>query len=105
MPIEPIWLCPLRLPEGVEGDPPPWPLYPIRPERTYVNVGFWSVVPSTPGAEPGATNRLIEDKVSELGGHKSLYSDAFYTAEDFAAALRRRHLRALKERYDPNHDC
>ena len=43
VPIEPIWLCPLRLRDH-EG----WPLYPIRPGRTYVNVGFWSSVPVGP---------------------------------------------------------
>ena len=35
-------------------------------------------------AEPGAFNRVIEAKVSELGGHKSLYSEAFYSPEEFA---------------------
>ena len=43
VPIEPIWLCPLRLRD--DGD---WPLYPIRPHHTYVNVGFWSSVPVGP---------------------------------------------------------
>ena len=76
VPIEPIWLCPLRLRDH-EG----WPLYPIRPDRTYVNIGFWSSVPA--GATEGATNRLIEAKVSALDGHKSLYSDSFYTREEF----------------------
>ena len=72
------------------GDPTPtWPLYPIPPEQTYVNVGFWSAVPSTPGAPEGATNRLIENKVSELGGHKSLYSDAFYTRSGLRGSVRR----------------
>ena len=41
VPIEPIWLCPLRL----RDRPASWPLYPIRPHHTYVNVGFWSSVP------------------------------------------------------------
>lgn len=59
IPIEPVWLCPLRLRDS-EG----WPLYPIRPGQTYVNIGFWSSVPA--GAVEGATNRLIERKVSEL---------------------------------------
>lgn len=68
IPIEPVWLCPLRLRDS-EG----WPLYPIRPGQTYVNIGFWSSVPA--GAVEGATNRLIERKVNELGGHKSLYSN------------------------------
>ena len=58
-----------------------WPLYPIRPHHTYVNVGFWSSVPV--GPEDGHTNKLIERKVSELDGHKSLYSDAFYSQEEF----------------------
>lgn len=59
IPIEPVWLCPLRLRDS-EG----WPLYPIRPGQTYVNIGFWSSVPA--GAVEGATNRLIERKVNEL---------------------------------------
>lgn len=59
IPIEPVWVCPLRLRDS-EG----WPLYPIRPGQTYVNIGFWSSVPA--GAVEGATNRLIERKVSEL---------------------------------------
>ena len=39
-------------------------------------------------AEPGATNRLIEDKVGELGGHKSLYSDVYYSRGGVRPALR-----------------
>lgn len=41
IPIEPVWVCPLRLRDS-EG----WPLYPIRPGQTYVNIGFWSSVPA-----------------------------------------------------------
>jgi len=103
IPIEPVWLCPLRLPVVRENDPTPtWPLYPIPPEKTYVNVGFWSTVPIEPGAPEGATNRLIENKVSELGGHKSLYSDAFYTEADFAALYGGDAYDALKSAYDPD---
>ena len=47
VPIEPIWLCPLRLREE-HGSAEVWPLYPIAPHRTYVNVGFWSSVPVGP---------------------------------------------------------
>ncbi len=102
VPIEPIWLCPLRLAEGVAGDPPPWPLYPLTPGRVYVNVGFWSVVPSAPGAEPGATNRLVEATVGDMGGHKSLYSDVYYSPAEFALRYGGDTYRALKERYDPD---
>jgi len=103
IPIEPVWLCPLRLPRIRRDDPAPtWPLYPIPPEKTYVNVGFWSVVPITPGQVDGATNRLIEHKVTELGGHKALYSDAFYDEADFEKLYGGQTYRDLKSTYDPD---
>jgi FAD/FMN-containing dehydrogenase len=95
VPIEPIWLCPLRL-RDADG----WPLYPIRPGQTYVNVGFWSSVPA--GATEGATNRLIETKVDELDGHKSLYSDAYYSAEEFDELYGGETYKTLKKTYDPD---
>lgn len=103
IPIEPLWLCPLRLPPGrPERAGPPWPLYPIPAQKTYVNIGFWSVVPITPGTPEGSTNRLIEQRVSELGGHKSLYSDAYYTPEQFAELYGGVSYAELKTRYDPD---
>ena len=95
VPIEPIWLCPLRL-RDEEG----WPLYPIRPHETYVNVGFWSTVPV--GSSEGATNRMIEREVGELDGHKSLYSDAYYSAEEFDRLYGGTTYRQVKQRYDPD---
>ncbi|MFT4044635.1 MAG: FAD-binding oxidoreductase [Gordonia sp. (in: high G+C Gram-positive bacteria)] len=103
IPIEPIWLCPLRLRDpALPGANPdrPWPLYPLAPQRTYVNVGFWSAVPVTPG-DPGHTNRLIEHKVAELDGHKSLYSESFYTPDEFDELYGGEHYRLLKKQYDP----
>jgi FAD/FMN-containing dehydrogenase len=95
VPITPIWLCPLRLRNHSD-----WPLYPIRPDHTYVNVGFWSSVPA--GATEGATNRTIEAKVSELGGHKSLYSDSFYTREEFDELYGGEAYNTVKKTYDPD---
>jgi FAD/FMN-containing dehydrogenase len=95
VPITPIWLCPLRL-RDQEG----WPLYPIRPDRTYVNIGFWSSVPA--GATEGATNRMVEAKVSALDGHKSLYSDSFYTREEFDQLYGGETYNTVKKTYDPD---
>jgi FAD/FMN-containing dehydrogenase len=101
VPIEPIWLCPLRLPPNpAAAGQPSWPLYPIPPEKTYVNIGFWSVVPSTVG-DDGATNRRIEQQVNDLGGHKSLYSDAYYSPEQFAELYGGATYAAVKAKYDP----
>jgi FAD/FMN-containing dehydrogenase len=95
VPIEPIWLCPLRLRDH-EG----WPLYPIRPDRTYVNIGFWSSVPA--GDTEGETNRSIEAKVSALDGHKSLYSDSFYSRDEFDELYGGETYNTVKKAYDPD---
>ena len=95
VPIEPIWLCPLRL-----RDDGGWPLYPLRAGHTYVNIGFWSSVPA--GPTQGYTNRLIEAKVSDLDGHKSLYSDAFYGREEFDELYGGEIYKTVKKTYDPD---
>lgn len=95
VPITPIWLCPLRL-----RDDEAWPLYPLRPGQTYVNVGFWATVPV--GSTDGETNRLIERTVGDLGGHKSLYSDAYYAPDEFRERYGGDLYSAVKERYDPD---
>jgi FAD/FMN-containing dehydrogenase len=95
VPIEPVWLCPLRL-----RDDTTWPLYPIAGHQTYVNIGFWSSVPA--GASEGEANRLIEGKVSELDGHKSLYSDAYYSPEEFSGLYGGETYNTVKKAYDPD---
>src|SRR6185295_8299036 len=74
--ITPVWLCPLRARRA-------WPLYPLEPDQLYVNLGFWSSVPLAPDQPEGYHNRLVEETVSELGGHKSLYSTVHYPADEF----------------------
>ncbi|MBX0300636.1 FAD-binding oxidoreductase [Cryobacterium sp. 1639] len=95
VPITPIWLCPLRLQSDVG-----WPLYPMEPRRSYVNVGFWSTVPI--GSVAGATNRRIERAVRRFEGHKSLYSDSYYSREEFDELYGGDSYRAVKKRYDPD---
>lgn len=95
--ITPVWLCPLQLRSG-----PAWPLYPLEPDQLYVNVGFWATVPLKPGDPDGTHNRLIEDKVTELGGHKSLYSTSFYSSEEFWRLYNGTAYRRTKHAYDPD---
>ncbi len=105
IPIEPLWLCPLKLREPAHPSLDthrPWPLYPLEPGRAYVNVGFWSSVPIVPGEPVGAANRLIEKKVAELDGHKSLYSESFYSEDEFALLYGGEHYTQIKKRYDPD---
>jgi FAD/FMN-containing dehydrogenase len=94
--MSPVWMCPLRL----RGDMT-WPLYPMRPGQAYVNFGFWGTVALPPGAANGHFNRRIEDKVTELGGHKGLYSTSFYPKEEFWARYNGPEYAELKRTYDP----
>ena len=51
-----------------------------------MNFGFWDVVETARAYEPGHFNRLVEREVMRLGGIKSLYSDSYFTPEEFAQA-------------------
>jgi FAD/FMN-containing dehydrogenase len=44
---------------------------------------------------------LIEAKVSSLDGHKSLYSDSFYTREEFDELYGGESYVTVKKTYDP----
>jgi FAD/FMN-containing dehydrogenase len=93
--ISPVWLCPLRL-RSADA----WPLYPLEPDRLYVNVGFWATVALPDGRPDGYHNRLIEDMVTRLGGHKSLYSTSYYSEDEFWRLYNGEEYRKLKQRYD-----
>ena len=97
VPIRPFWLCPVRMRSTA-----PWPLYPLDPGVDYVNVGFWSTVPIGPGGRDGDANRRVEDAVAAHGGHKSLYSDAYYDEDRFWALYGGTAYRDVKHRYDPD---
>ncbi len=92
--MRPVWLCPLTASRK-------WPTYPLAPDEIYVNVGFWGNVAVGPDAPNAPRNRAIEAKVHELGGHKSLYSEAFYDRETFDQLYDGANLALVKSRYDP----
>jgi FAD/FMN-containing dehydrogenase len=93
--MSPVWMCPLRL-RGERS----WPLYPLKPDEVYVNFGFWGTVPLPPGRQDGYYNRLVEDEVAALGGHKSLYSTSFYSEDEFYRRYNGDAYKALKHAYD-----
>jgi FAD/FMN-containing dehydrogenase len=93
--IKPVWLCPVAAYDRSAS----FPLYPMKPGTLYINFGFWDVVGTD--HEEGYFNRKIEAKVRELHGNKSLYSNSFYSREEFWQLYNERVYRALKARYDP----
>jgi FAD/FMN-containing dehydrogenase len=95
--ILPIWVCPI----GPLDRRTRFPLYPLAPGTLYLNFGFWDVIDSPVRLPPGHFNRLVEDKVIELGGIKSLYSDSFFDRASFARAYDIDEYERLKRKYDP----
>jgi FAD/FMN-containing dehydrogenase len=96
--IAPVWICPLIGTASADR----FPLYRIRPGELCVNFGFWDVKRSPARLAPHHFNRLIEDKVTALGGIKSLYSESFFDREAFDRIYGGDAYRALKAKYDPD---
>ena len=92
----PQWICPI----GPQPHSGRFSLYPVRGEW-YINFGFWDVKRTREAHPAGHFNRLIERKVIELGGIKSLYSDSFFSVEEFRRYYGGEDYRALKAKYDP----
>ena len=90
----PQWICPI----GVRDER--FTLYPVR-RGWYVNFGFWDVKRTREAHPPGHFNRRIEEKVSELGGIKSLYSDSYFAEAEFDRRYGGAAYAALKKKYDP----
>ncbi|HSX10739.1 MAG TPA: FAD-binding oxidoreductase [Chlamydiales bacterium] len=93
--ITPIWICPFHSPHPEQR----YPLVPIDSSPLYMDFGFWDIVPSK--NPPGTLNRLIEKKAQELHGYKSLYSESFYSEEEFWYIHSKNAFLHLKAKYDP----
>jgi FAD/FMN-containing dehydrogenase len=93
--IRPIWICPFRGSSAASK----FNFYSFDPANLYINFGFWdSVLSDKP---EGYYNRMVEAKVAELGGKKGLYSDSFYTPEEFWNIFDKPSYDNIKHKYDP----
>ena len=96
--ITPVWLCPI----GPSSCASKFVLYPLQPGEHYVNFGFWDIVRREQPFPPHHFNRLIERRVTELGGIKSLYSESFFDEDEFWRTYGGDAYRMLKTKYDPD---
>lgn len=94
----PVWICPTR----VYNKQVKFDLYAMDPEKLYVNFGFWDVIRERKKLPDGFYNRQVEEKVIELGGMKSLYSDSYFTPEQFWEIYNKPAYDILKQKYDPD---
>jgi FAD/FMN-containing dehydrogenase len=95
--IKPVWVCPVQTPDPSAR----FDLYTMSPDTLYLNFGFWDSVRTPVQMPRGHFNRLVEAKVEELGGRKSLYSESFYTEEEFWRIYDGAAYARLKALYDP----
>ena len=93
----PIWICPTRAYDKTAR----FDLYGLAPGSLYVNFGFWDVIRGREELPEGHYNRLVEHKVMALGGMKSLYSDSYFTPEEFWHLYNKPAYDALRHKYDP----
>jgi len=93
----PVWICPTR---AYDKDAR-FDLYRMDPQKLYVNFGFWDVIRGRRKMPDGYYNRQIEEKVMAFGGMKSLYSDSYFTPEQFWRMYNKPAYDRLKTKYDP----
>jgi delta24-sterol reductase len=104
--IYPLWLCPLRLardtPDAAHGLHSDFGRLP-HDEPTLdrgglMNFGVWGPAPRD-RHEFVRQNRVLEKKVSDLGGKKWLYAHAYYTEDEFWSHYDRASYDAVRAKY------
>ncbi len=94
----PVWICPTRAWDKQAR----FDLYRMDPQKLYVNFGFWDVIRGRKKLPPGYYNRQIEEKVIALHGMKSLYSESWFSPEQFWKIYNRPAYERLRKKYDPH---
>jgi FAD/FMN-containing dehydrogenase len=92
--IRPVWFCPTKSSTAAN-----FPLYELKPDQLYINFGFWDQVKAN-NKDQYYYNKLIEVEVTRLGGKKGLYSEAFYSKDDFYKIYNGKAYDQLKKKYD-----
>jgi FAD/FMN-containing dehydrogenase len=91
--ITPIWVCPF-LSSSRKYD-----FCAFERSRLYLNFGFWDRIPAPRGSESHV--KSIEQKITELGGTKGLYSTSCYDRDTFWGLYNKPRYDELKRSYDP----
>lgn len=93
--IQPLWLC------GVSSTcAAARPLFPLRADESYVDVGIWGRAHGGPAASAQA-NRQLETWVARLGGFMAPYAQCFLPSDEFDQAYDMAAYARLKSKYDP----
>jgi len=94
--IDPMLICPIKLNPSLDK----FLFCQLAKNKVYINFGaYGNFIPSD--QEAGYFNRLIETKVSACNGSKWLYSNVFYTEQEFWRLYDKSTYFSLKNQYDP----
>ncbi len=95
--LYPVWLCPVKSADGT------FPSFHPKADDTYVDWGMFTGdgKPEHP-SNPKYYTDLIEQKMAELGGHKTLYSDNADDRERFDELNRMEFYDRMKAEMDPD---
>ncbi len=97
--IYPLFICPYEAPDKETK----FSLLGENDLELTCDVGFFSSKETKFDPEKGHYNRLVEEKVCELDGFKSLYSASFFPKEEFKRIYYQGETYSkLKKKYDPN---
>jgi len=95
--IFPLWYCPVKTTKPLGT----YPLY--NPESLFViDFGFYISMELEDSMKPIHYNLEIENKLVEIGGIKCLYSDTFFSKEQFWSIYDKEQYDQVKAKYDPN---
>lgn len=95
--LRPLWTCPFKSFRPQNR----FPFFDTDRTTQYVNFGFWDAKTTKQVYPEGHFNKLIEDKLFEVGGTKSLYADNYFTKQQFHDRYNGAEYDALKAKYDP----
>ncbi|KIW05594.1 uncharacterized protein PV09_03466 [Verruconis gallopava] len=102
--IYPLWLCPLPRQDSRETFHPHHSTSSAEGTQMQpmLNIGLWGFGPRK-HADYLAANRALEEKLTSLGGKKWLYSQTYYTSNEFWALYPRGWYDRLREKYRASH--
>ena len=95
--IYPLWYCPVKTTKPIGT----YPLYKPRSEFV-LDFGFYTSMDLEDHMGDYYYNKHIEKKLLELGGIKCLYSDTFFSQEQFWSIYDKAKYDQVKAKYDPN---
>lgn len=97
--ITPLWLCPVRPGKSMQFLSPHYPSTDLD-SSCFINTGVYGI-PRTGKSSIDAT-RTLEHTVKELGGRKMLYSQSYYSPEEFWEIYPKKNYLELREKYHAN---